>query len=317
MPIQYNTTAMPPQKRFDYWSEVVSDVYFGLDIDCLQRDRFNGDLSVWNLGVASLSRNTADALNYRRLRRHLLMETEEHYLVTVPSLSEVNFAQSGSAVCCGPGGFILERSGEPYEFGHGKPNDLWVFKLPAEYLRNRIRAPDRFCALAFDATGGMGALFVDMLYLIPRRFESLTEESRVALGYQLADLLVYALKDDERTLTTGTSSVRDAHLTRVESVVRRHLSDPNLNPEFVAGACGISTRYLHALFRDTNKTFSQWVRQQRLLACKEALADAKNHQTVAEIAYKWGFADQAQFSRIFKLAYSLTPTDYRQKARPD
>ena len=120
-----------------------------------------------------------------------------------------------------------------------------------------------------------------MLHLIPARFEAMSVEVRDTVGKQLIDLLVLALKADERTLTTGTSTVREAHLTRIESVARRKLGDAKLDPETIARACGISTRYLHELFRDTNQTVGSWIRDQRLEGAREALTDRSNKQSLA------------------------------------
>ena len=109
--------------------------------------------------------------------------------------------------------------------------------------------------------------------------------------------------------------MREAHLTRIEAFVRRNMGNPELDPEAIARGCGISTRYLHELFRDTNQTLGSWIRDQRLEACREALRDASNRQTVAEIAYRWGFSDQAQFSRAFKAHFGVPPKEYRERAR--
>ena len=35
-----------------------------------------------------------------------------------------------------------------------------------------------------------------------------------------------------------------------------------------------------------------------------------------EIAYRFGFSDQAQFSRLFKAMFGKTPTDWRRETRP-
>ena len=76
-----------------------------------------------------------------------------------------------------------------------------------------------------------------------------------------------------------------------------------------------SGNHLHELFRDTNQTLGSWIRDQRLEACREALRDVSNRQTVAEIAYRWGFGDQAQFSRAFKAHFGLPPKEFREQAR--
>jgi len=304
-----------PEDRSRHWHEAIAATYFPLDLNFRAADRFVGELSIWNLGSVSMSRLTSEALQYRRLPRHFRSERDENFLVTVPARSEVFFSQSGKDVRCNPGGFILERSHEPYEFSHAEAADLWVLKIEAKALGGRIRQPDRFCSLQFDASEGVGGLFADMLHLIPGRFDAMTDETRDTVGLQLIDLLVLALRADERTLTSGTSTVRTAHLTRIEAYVRRNLRDRDLSPEAIARGCGMSTRYLHELFRDTNQTVGSWVRDQRLEACRETLADPTKSMTVAEIAYWWGFSDHAQFSRSFKSHFGISPKDYRVQAR--
>lgn len=311
------TTAQTvPKDRSRHWHEAIAATYFPLDLTFRDPDHFTGEVASWDLGNnVSLSRLTSEALRYQRLPHHFRAERDEHFLVTVPARSEVFFSQCGKDVRCNPGGFILERSHEPYEFSHSEAADLWVMKVEAKAVQGRIRQPDRFCSLQFNAAEGVGGLFADMLHLIPHRFDAMTPETRSTVGLQLVDLLVLALRADERTLTSGSSSVRVAHLTRIETYVRRNLASSDLSPELIARGCGMSIRYLHELFRDTNQTVGSWVRDQRLEACREALADGANIGSVAEISYRWGFSDQAQFSRSFKAHFGVSPKDYRVQAR--
>jgi AraC-like DNA-binding protein len=281
------TSRTAPHERSRHWHEAIATAYFPLDLDFRSPDSFTGDLAIWELGDVSLSRLTSEALRYRRLPHHFRAEGEEHFLITIPARSEIFFSQCGKDVRCNPGGFILERSHEPYEFSHAEAADLWVMKVEAKALAGRI----------------------------PGRFDAMELETRSTVGRQLLDLLALALKADERTLTSGSSTVREAHLTRIECFIRKRLGDCDLDPDGIASGCGISTRYLHELFRDTNQTLGSWIRDQRLEACRELLADTANRQTVAEIAYRWGFSDQAQFSRAFKAHFGVPPKDYREQAR--
>jgi AraC-like DNA-binding protein len=311
---QITTAGQAQGDRSRHWHQAIAEAYFPLDLAFADPERFSGDLRIWDLGDVSLTRLSSEPLEYRRLLHHFKVERDEHYLVTVPLEAEVFFSQGNKDVRCRPGGLILERSHEPYVFSHDEPAQLWVMKVPASALGGRIRQPDRFCSLQFDVTRGSGGLFADMLELIPRRMNDMSEELRATVGRQLVDLLVLALKDDERTLTSGASSVREAHLSRIESFIRSRLSDRDLDPDKIARACRISTRYLHELFRDANQTVGSWIRDQRLEACREALADPARKRTVAEIAYVWGFGDQAQFSRAFKAHFGVPPREYREQA---
>jgi AraC-like DNA-binding protein len=314
MATQISTAACAPEARSRHWHETIASAYFPLDLTFGDADRFAGELKAWRLGDVSLSRLTSQPLEYRRLLQHFRAEREEHFLVTVPVHAEVFFSQCGKDVRCRPGGLFLERSHEPYVFSHDRPADLWVLKITGSALGARIRRPDRFCSMQFDASSGSGGLFSDMLELIPRRIDGMSEELCAMVGRQLVDLLALALKDDERTLISGGSAVREAHLARIESFARRHMGDPDLDPEKIARACRISTRYLHELFRDTDQTMGEWIRAQRLEASREALSEPSAKPTIAEIAYQCGFSDQAQFSRAFKAQFGITPREYRRTA---
>lgn len=309
-----STAGCAPHDRSRHWHETIASAYFPLDLKFAAADRFAGELNLWDLGDVSLSRLASQPLEYRRAPNHFRGERDEHYLVTIPVRSEVYFAQCGKSVRCRPGGLILERSHEPYVFSHDEPADLWVVKISAAALGARIRQPDRFCSLQFDVTRGGGGLFADMLELIPRRIESQSEELRTTVGRQLVELLALALNEDARTLTSGASAVRAAHLARIEACVRSRIGDSTLDSDAIARACRISTRYLHELFRDADTTLGGWIRDQRLEASREALGDPACKQSIAEIAYRWGFSGQAQFSRAFKSQFGIPPRDYREQA---
>lgn len=299
--------------RSRHWHEAIGQAYFPLDLSFRRPEAFDGELTMWQLGEVSLSRLTSDALMYRRLPKHLQVQGPEEFLVTLPAKSELLFAQGGREVRANPGAFFIERSHEPYEFSHAEPADLWVMKLSLAMLGGRVRAPDRFCSLQFDATNGANGLFVDMVHLIPQRYDAMTEEARSTVGRQLADLLALALQSDERVLSSGGSTVRMAHLARIESFVRRHIDNPDLGPDEVAAGCGVSVRYLHELLRDTNQTLGSWIRDQRLAAAREDLGNPRDKRAIGEIAYARGFADQAQFSRAFRQRYGITPKEARAR----
>ncbi|MCR4264545.1 helix-turn-helix domain-containing protein [Nitratireductor sp. ZSWI3] len=308
-----STGGVDPTNRSVHWHQAIAQAYFPLDLHFKEPERFGGRLEEWTLGGVSLSRLRSEALSYHRLPRHLACDEQEHLLITIPMRAEVYFAQSGREVHCRPGGYIIERSHEPYEFSYAERADLWVMKVEAGALGGRIRAPDRFCGMQFNAAGGISGLFVDMLHHIPERFDAMNVEAREAVGLQLVDLLALSIHSDERTLTSGTSSVRAAHLSRVEHFVRANLSRRELDPDLIARCCGISVRYLHELFRDTDRTLGQWIRDMRIEAVKEDLRAPGTRLSVAEICFRRGFGDVAHFSRLFKQQVGCSPGEYRRQ----
>ncbi len=315
MQTTYATTDIPPHGRRQFWQEIVSKTYFPLDISFSGGSDFRGMLGAWSLGSVSVSRNVSDGLLYRRHQRHLLNEREESFLITVPELAEIRFEQDGKDVRCRPGAFLIERSHLPYEFSHRDPAALWVLKIPSAVLRARISRPERLATLQFDASRSAGALFVDTLRLVGARMEQVDEPARALMGKHLIDLLAMAVESDERVLVGHSSSVRNAHLHRCEHFIRTRLHDIRLTPQMVADGCGISLRYLHQIFEGEGITVCAYIRIQRLSMCDGMLRDPNCRKSISEIAYQWGFGDQAQFSRNYRGRFGRTPSEARAASR--
>ena len=94
--------------------------------------------------------------------------------------------------------------------------------------------------------------------------------------------------------------------------VEIHLSDPKLNAEMVAQACGISRRYLSHLLRQNGTSFPNLIWDWRLKTAHEWLSsEVGNNISIAEVAFRIGFKSPAHFSRLFKRVYKMSPREYR------
>lgn len=305
----HSTATTPPAQRAAQWNTVIAETYFPLQLTFQDAATFNGQLERRQIGQVSVSRLQTEAMQYERRPRHISGAGEEEYLVTIPRRSPVEFRQLGRDVRCEPGGFLLERGDEPYKFSYGAANELCVLKISKAVLSEKLRQPDRFCAKLFDGGTGVGGLFTMFAQQIFTQAPQ-DKNSAQVLGRHLIELLALSI-DGQCDADDGVrSSVRAAHLRRAEAMIRASLANPALSPEMVADACGISKRYLHELFSGANVTVSQYIREQRLIAARDIL-ELPNPAPIAEIAYRFGFSDQAQFSRLFKAMFGKTPSGYR------
>lgn len=305
----HSTDRLPAAARAGHWNAVIADAYFPLDLTFRDAARFEGQLELGQVGDVSLSRLRTEPVQYERHRHHISGTTEEQYLITIPRQSPVDFRQLGREVRCDPGGFILERGDEPYRFSYSSANDLCVLKVAKPVLATRLRNPDRFCALVFNGREGIGSLFTTMAQQIQLQGAS-DPVSRSVLGRHLVELLALALDRSSDVEQGAGSSVREAHRRRAEAVILKDLSNPDLSPETIADAVGISKRYLHELFAEVNSTVSQFVREQRLRSARDLMM-MPNPVQMSDIAYRFGFSDQAQFSRLFKSMFGQTPSSFR------
>lgn len=308
----FSTAGLPPPDRAAAWTRTISEAYFSLDLDFQRPDAFQGVLTRTTLGDIGLSRLRSAPAAYRRRRRHLSGAQEEQYLVTLPRASPVEFSQLGRHVRCAPGGIVLERGDEPYRFQYERPNDLFVLKVPRSALTERIRAPDRFCAAPIDGASGPGALLAASIAAVPKARVGLDAHAADTVGRHLLELLALTLAGESGAMMSDDEPVREAHRRRARDFIERNIQSRKLSPHTVAEGCGVSTRYLHKVFQGEDITVAGLIRELRLMAAKRLLT-AGGATSLAELAYRCGFADQAQFSRQFKSRFDQTPSEYRRR----
>jgi AraC-like DNA-binding protein len=95
--------------------------------------------------------------------------------------------------------------------------------------------------------------------------------------------------------------------------LKMHLRDPDLNISRLARQHGISERYAYLILSRSGITLADWLRTQRLAGAARDLATTTHpHDTIAAIAYSWGFPDQANFTRAFRRVYRTSPREYRR-----
>ena len=80
----------------------------------------------------------------------------------------------------------------------------------------------------------------------------------------------------------------------------------------VAREAGISHWHFQRIFKAlTNETLKTYIRSRRLAVALEMLLSTERR--IIEIALEAGFQSQESFTRVFKLAFGITPAAYRQR----
>ena len=122
-------------------------------------------------------------------------------------------------------------------------------------------------------------------------------------------MLVFALSDLEED---KPSRIKDIQLNSAKQFMLVHVSDSNVTPSLIAGEMGISVRYLHWLFKQTNETVVQYLTRKRVeLAQLLLTTSSKSLYSVTEVAFMCGFNDSTHFSRRFKQHVGISPSTYR------
>jgi AraC-like DNA-binding protein len=103
------------------------------------------------------------------------------------------------------------------------------------------------------------------------------------------------------------------HMARIRDIIRRHLSNPRLDPNGIAEAAHISPRYLHQLFQDAELTPMQLLKRLRLQECHRSLHDPALTMTpIKDIIAAHGYLRPDQFARDFKQLFGVSATQVRR-----
>ena len=122
-------------------------------------------------------------------------------------------------------------------------------------------------------------------------------------------MLVFALGDleEEKPLR-----MKDIQLDQAKQYMLVHISDPDVSPKKIAEQMGISVRYLHWIFKQSDETVIKYLTRKRIdLAQLLLRSSSKSLYSVTEITFMCGFNDSSHFSRRFKQQVGVSPSAFR------
>lgn len=122
-----------------------------------------------------------------------------------------------------------------------------------------------------------------------------------------------ALANDEAVRAPLAAIEGSRHVDRVREVVIARLSSGEPDREDVARALGLGEKTLQRRLADEGTSFKALVDETRLDLAQRYLTDES--LSLAEIAFRLGFAEQSGFARAFRRWTAVTPSAYRESRR--
>jgi AraC-like DNA-binding protein len=105
-------------------------------------------------------------------------------------------------------------------------------------------------------------------------------------------------------------------LLRILEYARAHLPEPGLNAAQIAAAHHISVRHLYNVLARGGISLGDWIRARRLEGCRDELSrPGSRSATISSVARSRGFTDLSSFGRLFRAAYGLSPTEWREMSQ--
>jgi AraC-like DNA-binding protein len=317
MTLLIDTAVVPAPQRVDFWSEESHDAYHPLEIRTDVKDRFSARM--WGDELASLGvfRIATAANTMTRTPRDIAAGDPEALHVMVLVRGSLKMTQDHRAAVLGPGDMASYDTSRPTMASADQPFAGVILRIPRALLGPHAVPLSGLTAVRLPGAAGLPRLAARFFVGVAEGLAAgaiARDDANVA--ERVIDLIRGVYAGPGASPGAANPCSRTALLLHAQAFIEGSLSDPRLDPERIAQACFISTRYLHRVFKLEGLSVCGWVRSARLDRCRRELVDpAFANDTIADIASRWGLPSAPHFSRVFHDAYGCSPRDFRHSAQ--
>ena len=310
-----DTATIPVGDRIEVFNAAMLDASVPMAITHEHPDRpIHARMQLWHLGAGELFTSDNSGFQLRRARRHLTMEGKPYLALALQARGLCRFEQFGHQQVVRRGELMLNDLTAAYDVTWSGLGGSRCFQLPYDRLGLpadliRAAAPRLYASPLYD-------LVRHHLNYLTAEAERLKDDPGLAALGNATTELFRALVASAAANSGGiVRQVREeTMLSRVLAYARRHLTEPDLGPERIAAAHNISRRQLYALFQRAGFSLEQWIISQRLEGARiELTSAASQRRTIAAIARSWGFVSPSHFATRFRVAYGLSPREFREQ----
>lgn len=306
----WNVAETSRRAQFELWRDLVDRTHMGAGLVGIAPS-FRADVTRRNIGNISLVECHCDPCQGFRGPDEVRKNNPNYFGILFERSGREIARVNNEEVSLNAGDIVIWDTANQTEFRVLEPLHKFSLFIPKETFRQYAPDFDRLAGIRVGREHSLGPLIGTYLGQLMCEMT------------QLDDALMHsAVNGLLELVSAGACGVKGAAIPRSERAFRKvkqyilqNLSDPELTPQSIANANGVSLRYLHKLFAERGLSVSSLVREQRLHECRKALTDNRDHRAVTEIAFDWGFNDGAHFSRTFRRRFGFAPREARRTSK--
>lgn len=308
--------AVPSQRRtardFGQWRDLVNEHFPWIELRAASRRSFRASVQARRLGVNLLAIVSSDASEAIRTPRQASASECGYIKWLWLEQGRMEIRQGTKRLELAPGQAGVCDTARPYRVRFDDPVRFTVLTLPYDAMPGweRISELASSTPLAASATIAAAHAALTCLLMHPETSDAQGAGDVLQAVQQMLCTSLY------RSLNS-TAGRRDPAciMHRAHRYVLEHIDNPDLSPDEMAMALCLSRRRLYSLFRKYRLSPARFIRDVRIEACREALANPlHSRRSVLEIALEHGFSDGATFSRCFRKHCGTSPSEWRREA---
>ena len=310
----WNTAQTRPAEQFSYYREAICQAFMNLTPESATTLRFPAKVETIRLGTGAVNRVAFPEHTVHRHRSDIAASSDSCFYLNLKIAGRCRMLQGNREVSLSRGQVGIIDSDRELKLLHDRGPALEVasFWVPSRALRDRLPPSFDFEAARVSDDPNIGHLIIETARSLNSGVLRMTEQDGIRLFGVLLDLVALSLSRRSRGHTAEAACFADATALALRRAVHERLREQGLTVTAVAGAVGISERYVHKLFERSGTTFSRYIMERRLDGAAADLKDpALADREIGAIAFDWGFSDLSHFTRRFKQRFDCRPRDWR------
>jgi AraC-like DNA-binding protein len=310
--VTVDTRRLPLSGRAEALTEVTRETVVPVDIAFTEGAPVTAAGIIYELGDLQKFSVHSNALTVERTPTQSRDDTRPCVFLGMQPSGTSIVVQHGREALLRPGELVLWDTTAPYTLFDPDGIRHHYFRVPVDRLALPHNMISQLCAVTLSPQHPVADLTATYLQRLETRcdvFERTDTESVAQASVELVRALLTTHID---ATELGREAMHATLQLRIIEYLRAHLHEPNLSAAQVASEHHISVRQLYKVLAAAQIGLGDWIRTERLEACRRDLAERVAHSaSIAVIARRWGFADPSSFARMFRTAYGMSPREWR------
>ncbi|CAN7163181.1 helix-turn-helix domain-containing protein [Pseudarthrobacter oxydans] len=320
MPATSNTAGRPAHQNltssvatsFDHWKHLVAESFVPLAAQTADVDGFRGRMRSRVLDRMSIVEVTATSHEVHRTPALIARAHERYFKLNLQLEGTGLLVQDNREAVLRPGDLAIYDTSRPYTLTFEEQARMMVVMFPCDALALPADYVGQLAAVRMAGSAGLSGIVGQFIRQLSENLDVLSGPSGSRLAANALDL-VSTMLHAEMDIAPDRMKPQALLAVSIREYIEANLADPLLSPATIAAAHFISTRHLHNVFHESGTTVASWIRSQRLEGARRDLRDPLHAgKSVGAVAAHWGFLDAAHFSRTFRDAFGVPPSDWRR-----
>jgi AraC-like DNA-binding protein len=297
-------------RDFDLWRHGLSPIYEMDTPDAAARPSYTAEMTSYFVADMGIADGSASATHFKRTPQTIASSGLDNICVLVYSQGGCGLDTEGHSAEVHTGDVCFLDMTRQSELRASHYQTLSVV-LPRALLTPLVADLDGLHGRVLQKSTSLNTMLVSHLRTLFDEAPLLTSKDAGAAAHGTAALVAAFAGVSGNGREAIEQASANASLQTARRLIEANLNEPDLGPDLVCQRLGMSRAKLYRLFEPIGGV-GEYIQQRRLSRAYQALTDsARTNLYVGVIAAQCGFGSASVFSRAFRNAFGISPTDLR------